>query len=305
MRAVLGIDAAWTTTQPSGVAVAIEADGGGWRLGAVAPSYRHFEALARGETTMALRPTGSEPSAADLLASAKALCGVAPDLVAIDMPLSRQPIIGRRACEIAVSSAYGARHCSTHTPSKIRPGRVSDDLTRGFASAGYYIQTMARAKTPGLIEVYPHPALVEFAGAPMRLKFKAGKAHKYWLGRTLLERRCLLLEEWKLIVAVLEARLPGIEDALPAPDATAKGAELKVYEDMLDAIVCVCIAICVLNDEAMPYGDDDSATWLPRPQCLFDPRADAGLVSREAGVCMALPFGGFKSSKSFTAHPIA
>jgi hypothetical protein len=40
-RAVLGIDAAWTATQPSGVAVVSE-EPGGWRLVAVANSYRSF-----------------------------------------------------------------------------------------------------------------------------------------------------------------------------------------------------------------------------------------------------------------------
>ena len=45
MRTVLGIDAAWTGTQPSGVALAEETERG-WRLKAVASSYARFEALA-------------------------------------------------------------------------------------------------------------------------------------------------------------------------------------------------------------------------------------------------------------------
>ena len=265
MRAVLGIDAAWTNTQPSGVAVALDS-GDGWRLGAVAPSYGHFQALACGASVTKLRPTGSEPSAQDLLASVMKLRGSAPDLVAIDMPLSRKPISGRRASDDAVSRAYGSRHCSTHTPSTVRPGRISDDLTQGFGSAGYPLLTSAPAKPPGLVEVYPHPALVEFAGAPTRLKYKAGKVRTYWPGRTPAERRDLLLKEWKVIVAVLDARLPGVGSALPTPDAAAGSVEIKAYEDMLDAIVCACVAICVLEGTALPYGDDTSAIWIPRPQ---------------------------------------
>jgi len=46
-RAVLGIDAAWTATEPSGVALAVE-DASGWRLVAVDGSYDHFQARARG-----------------------------------------------------------------------------------------------------------------------------------------------------------------------------------------------------------------------------------------------------------------
>ena len=40
MRCVVGIDAAWTVTEPSGVALAV--DDNGWRLAAVAPSYDDF-----------------------------------------------------------------------------------------------------------------------------------------------------------------------------------------------------------------------------------------------------------------------
>ena len=265
MRAVLGIDAAWTTTQPSGVALA-EETGAGWRLAAVAPSYRHFHALARGEPALGLRRAGSEPSAPELLASATAISGTAPTLVAIDMPLSRTPITCRRACDDAVSRQYGTRHCSTHTPSAARPGRISDDLTQGFGMAEYPLLTSAPARIPGLVEVYPHPALVEFARAPMRLKYKAVKVRTYWPNATPAERRGHLLGVWKQIAAVLGKRLAGVEDALPAPDASARGVDLKAYEDMLDAVVCVCVAISVLDGEAIPVGDDASAIWLPRPQ---------------------------------------
>ncbi len=264
MRVVLGIDAAWTKTQPSGVAVAVE-DESGWRLVAVAPSYHHLDALARGEI-LKERPVGSEPNASDLLASATALCGVAPDLIAIDMPLSRTPITGRRVSDDKVSGAYGARHCSTHTPNPTRPGKVSDHLRQAFGAGGYPLLTSAQPQFPGLVEVYPHPALVEFARAPMRLKYKFGRARRYWPSHTPTERRRLLLEEWKRIVAVLDARLAGVADALPMPNSVVGGAELKAYEDMLDAIVCACVAICVLEDNALSYGDTASAIWIPRPQ---------------------------------------
>ncbi len=275
MRVVLGIDAAWTNSQPSGVAVALNS-GTGWCLRAVAPSYQRFHALARGEVPSERPLTGFEPNALDLLASATMLCGSGPDLVAIDMPLSRKPITSRRASDDAVSRAYGSRHCSTHTPNTVRPGRISDELTEGFGAAGYPLLTLANAEPPGLVEVYPHPALVEFARAPMRLKYKAAKGRTYWPGHTPTERRSLLLREWKRIVGVLDARLPGVEAALPMPDAAAGGVELKAYEDMLDAVVCVCVAINILEGEAMPYGDDVSAIWIPRPQgsVLTQPLAD-------------------------------
>src|SRR5947209_5270043 len=98
MRAVLGIDAAWTLTQPSGVAVAADSSNG-WRLAGVAPSYLHFYCLADPARQAELRPTGSQVDAVRLISCASRLCGGAVDLIAVDMPLARKPITGRRVSD--------------------------------------------------------------------------------------------------------------------------------------------------------------------------------------------------------------
>jgi hypothetical protein len=59
-RAVLGVDAAWTERQPSGVARAVET-GKGWRLAAVEASYGHFIERAKGVEPGDARPGGSKP----------------------------------------------------------------------------------------------------------------------------------------------------------------------------------------------------------------------------------------------------
>ena len=128
MRAVVGIDAAWTATQPSGVALAIETPSG-WRLKVAEPSYQCFQSLADDKLRAEDRPSGSRPDAHALLASASVLCDGRIDLVAIDMPLAHQPIVGRRASDNAISKAYGARNCSTHTPNPSRPGRITQRQT--------------------------------------------------------------------------------------------------------------------------------------------------------------------------------
>jgi len=46
-RTILGIDAAWTAGQPSGVALVSGRDGS-WGVEAVAASYEDFEALSNG-----------------------------------------------------------------------------------------------------------------------------------------------------------------------------------------------------------------------------------------------------------------
>ena len=252
-RAVLGIDAAWTAGQPSGVALVCES-GGRWRLASVAPSYPAY--LERATAN------GHLPDGGALVHRTEQLCGRTPDVVAIDMPLSRKPIICRRAADDAVSRAYGARHCSTHTPSALRPGPISDNLTAAFANSGFGLAT-EKLTTPALIEVYPHPALVELTAAARRLPYKIGKVRAYWPDLPPAMRRTRLFEVWMEIVGNLEDRIAGVRTALPAPDTSAPLKVLKAYEDQLDAVICAWVGVCYLEGTADPFGDADAAIWIP------------------------------------------
>jgi predicted RNase H-like nuclease len=263
MHAVLGIDAAWTLHNPSGVALAVETDAG-WRIVAAESSYQRFMARADASLVMEARPLGSKPYASGLLSAAKELCGQDISLVAVDMPMARRPIVSRRRSDVAVSSAYGARKCATHSPSAERPGQIGDQLREDFGQLGYPLLTEVPADK-GLIEVYPHPALVELANAGERLKYKASRARLYWPELTPVLRRQNLLLEWRKIAGLLEGKISGVEAALPGITVASSGLMLKAYEDTLDAIVCVWIAICVLDGRATPFGDQDSAIWIPNP----------------------------------------
>jgi len=267
MRAVLGIDAAWTLTQPSGVALAVET-AQGWRLNALAPSYQRFHAYANRQICAENRlasgthPGGSQPDASALLTSCLKSCGRTPDLIAIDMPLSEQPIEGRRWADNAVSKAYGSRQCGTHTPNERRPGLISRDLRKSFEIAGYPLQTIA-ISPPSLIEVYPHPALVELTKAERRLPYKAMRVRTYWPALTPKERREKLYAQWHSIITLLDREVGGVTHALQELPATASRIQMKSYEDMLDAVVCAWVAICALNGQATPFGDQQSAIWIP------------------------------------------
>lgn len=261
-RAVLGIDAAWTLTQPSGVALVIGRRGE-WRLVSVKESYQSFRARAL-EPQPGIGRIDGPPEPPMLLATALEICGRPIDLVAVDMPLAYSPIVGRRAADTAVSRSYGGRGCGTHSPSELRPGRISDDLRLSFANAGYSLCTEALA-TPGLIEVYPHPALVELASASYRLPYKAGNVRRYWPPFNPSERRLLLYEQWRTIIGLLEMEIEGVSAALPDLAPNAMGREMKAYEDKLDAVVCAWVAVCALEGRAKPFGDDESAIWIPHP----------------------------------------
>ncbi|MFK4771902.1 hypothetical protein [Rhizobium sp. ZW T2_16] len=180
MRAVLGIDAAWTERQPSGVALVVD-NGAGWHLLKIAASYKAFTET---DDRRYARHLGSKPDPEAILAAA----GVPVDLIAIGMPLSLAPIVGRRVSDNLISSLYGSRHAGTHTPSSLRPGRLSDELRVGFDGLGFPLLTLG-STIPALIEVYPHPALIELAAAAKRLPYKHGKAGKYWPEDTPAARR--------------------------------------------------------------------------------------------------------------------
>lgn len=116
MTAILTIDAAWTVKLPSGVALLVNV-GGCWRCAGLAPSYQQFEKLADGESVhWDLKPTGRRPDLDRLLVVCRQLLdGEQVSLIAMDMPLSLEPIIRRRAADNAVSRAFGKQGCADHS----------------------------------------------------------------------------------------------------------------------------------------------------------------------------------------------
>lgn len=258
MGAVLGIDAAWTPKQPSGLAVGVKKETR-WQIVNATQSYGDF--LGEPDKSNALPPVG------DLMTAAEELAGQSIDLVSIDMPLSKGAITGRRLADNAVSSVYGARKAGTHTPSVERPGPISSELMLGLEALGYSLKTKTLS-LPGTIEVYPHPALIELTGAPERLKYKAAKLRRYWPELAPSQRREILIETWRNIINQLEAKIDGVADHLPKISSDATGRELKAFEDMLDAIVCVWVGIETIEGRSIPYGDENAAIWVPAPRTL-------------------------------------
>jgi predicted RNase H-like nuclease len=113
----------------------------------------------------------------------------------------------------------------------------------------------------GLIEVYPHTALIELMASKERLKYKVGRASKYWPGTSVPERIDKLVQVWGDIRAALarEAALGKFD----APSAYSTLAAMKPYEDCLDAIICGWVGAKYLRGEAKAYGDKDAAIWVP------------------------------------------
>ncbi len=263
---ILGLDAAWTSGEPSGVALVVH-KGGEWKCLCVAPSYDAFVKCASGEQVDWLQgnSTGTTPDIAALIETAQSLAGAKAAVVAIDMPMSRRAFSGRRAADQAISAAFGARGCSTHSPSADRPGRLGATLTSDLSDAGYQLATTEDqvGAVPRAIEVYPHPALLVLLARSYRVPYKVSKSAKYWPGTTIQERVAKLIGQFTSIEDALRRVFGETHIPLPKPSEVANLSQLKRYEDTLDALVSAWVGMQYVAGFASAYGDAAASIWVP------------------------------------------
>ena len=265
MPSVLGIDAAWSDSEPSGVALIRTRSDGCWECVKLAPSYDSFIGVAEGNDFKWIggKIQGSRPDPKRLLGAAKRLLGgERVSVVSVDMPLSSVPITGRRESDNAISREFGGKGCGTHSPSSARPGKISDQLRKSLANLGYELAVNEPASDT-VIEVYPHPALPHLLDRDYRVPYKVGKTRKYWPECTLSQRADLLIKEFRSIYNGLAAVILGIPDFLPPSPYGGTLTSLKRYEDTLDALVCAWVGSRYIEGCAVPYGDSVAAIWVP------------------------------------------
>ena len=264
---VLGIDAAWTAHQPSGIAL-VQNTGSGWSCLAVAPSHEAFIAQASGQPwDPQQKATGSRPNPAALLKASQQLAGAEVSCVSVDMPLATTPITRRRAADTAISSRFGPKGCAVHSPSTERPGAIADQLRADFAALGYRLHTNGSEQSaPALIECYPHVALLALLKRDYRVPYKVSRSGRYWKAEKLTcsERIERLLEQFQAIKTGLNQHISGIPDFIPAPYEVSTLASLKSVEDMLDGLICAWIGIEHLEGRTVGLGDDTAAIWVPQ-----------------------------------------
>lgn len=260
MALILGIDAAWTKIGSSGIAL-LETRNGRRTVLAANSSYSEFLGDAAGDRQLA-------PDARLLLQKAESIAGAAVDLVAMDMPMARTRITGRRVADNAISVAFSAQWASTHSPNKMRPGPFGERFANSFAKAGYRLATDSLQVTGGhaLVEVYPLVALVRLMNVAVRPAYKVAKVAKYYRNivppLTKEQRIEHLLETWAEILTALDREISDFHFELPQRPLKS-ATELKPYEDKLDAIICAWVGACVVEKRAQPFGNHDCAIWAP------------------------------------------
>lgn len=264
MPLVLGIDAAWTETGSSGVALLRIANG---QRGVLEVTSSYAEFLTPGIDGR--RRLGTHPDVEALLRRAESIAGAEVNVVAIDMPVARKKIIGRRVADNAVSEAFGASWASTHSPNAERPGLHGERIAEAFAKAGYGLATDYSQVAAGraLVEVYPLAALVRLMNVEKRPAYKVARVARYFrtempaLSRN--QRIDRLMKTWADILAALAREIADLRFEMPDRPTLKFIAELKPYEDKLDALISAWVGACVFEGRAEPLGNGDCAIWVP------------------------------------------
>ena len=264
MTSVLGIDAAWTAGEPSGVALIHAGSDRRWECVALAPSYDSFIGIADGNPVRWDQPpkAGCPEPKRLLTAAERLLGGERVTVVSVDMPMSHERIAGRREADRAISRKFGRMGCSTHSPSVTRPGAISECLLESLDVLGYRL-AVSEPDASTVVEVYPHPALLCLLDRDYRVPYKVGKSRKYWPGLSLGERADRLVVEFRSIYEGLTDVIHAIPEFLPALPHEGALTSLKRHEDALDALVCAWVGARYFEGRSVPFGDDRAAIWVP------------------------------------------
>ncbi len=178
-----------------------------------------------------------------------------PAVAAIDAPLHVPNEDGRRPCENEVARVYGGRRAGPHSSNRslfLRVhGRVrGEDLAGRLAELGFGDPWSGAERT--LVEVYPHPGLIEVFGLQARLAYKAKR------GRSVADRRAGLRRLAELVASLADAEPQLLAPRLEIGDGL-RGAGLKAAEDLLDARFCAWVAArwrAAGADGFTVYGDE-------------------------------------------------
>ncbi len=243
----VGLDLAWSPKNPTG-ACALDADG----------------------RIVDERMLGSD---AEIVEWVSALVGGAA-VVAIDAPLHVPNRTGRRPCETNMHRVYGGRNAGPHSSNRDRleglHGYIRGEALAHALSEHGFGDPWADSERI-LLEVYPHPALIEAFGLEERLKYKKGRVQ---------ERRHGLRQLAKLLTLLETANPPLVGDVV---DITVedRGKALKQIEDRLDARICAWIASVWFRrpDRMRVFGDRETGHIVVPTGTFADPRQVARLMS--------------------------
>jgi len=180
---------------------------------------------------------------AEILEFVEKAAGSGPALVAVDAPLLVPNETGTRPCDRELSQAYRKAHAQAYPANRRRLGPVirGEALVEGLRAKGFHFspRVVAQKQVRQVVEVFPHPAMVELFGLPHILQYKARPGRSLSFRRKELSRFCALLRSLKEAEPAMDSE-PILSFAKPGRQ---KGKALKALEDLLDALFCAYIAL--------------------------------------------------------------
>ncbi len=269
---ILGVDAAWSEQNPSGLALIRYESGKKPSLVTVARSYEEFLHLGQdGQIRWDISAVGTKPEFGRILEKACSLGNQQVRVVALDLPLSRIPITKRRACDSEVSRIYGRMGAAVHSPSAKYPGPISSLVFQQLSGAGYELLPQKDQRYTGnglFMEVYPHIAIIEMLRIDYRLPYKVQKRSSYWRNATPRERLQNLISSIERLRTKLVQEIEGVQQIIPKASGIINSPEnsisrLKGVEDVLDAVVCAWMGYKQIIGESVGYGDNNGIIWGP------------------------------------------
>ena len=73
-----------------------------------------------------------------------------------------------------------------------------------------------------------------------------------------------MLDKFERIHEALLPKIDNIHVEIPGSEEVPNLSYLKRYEDAIDALICGWVGICYLKGQAIPYGDQHAAIWVPQ-----------------------------------------
>jgi predicted RNase H-like nuclease len=254
---ILGVDAAWTNKEPSGVSLIRYSDDSLPELIRVGRSYEEF---CNGKIQWSNSPNGSLPNFREILNSFEEQV----DIIALDIPLSPEPITGRRTSDNMISAKYGKFGASTHTPNIDRPGEVAITIYQQLTELGFE-WAYEFSEEPSFIEVYPHTAIIELFSFKYRFPYKISKKGKYWPEASPQMRNRNIISNLQELKGRLQFEVKNVESFLVDLDQEKQYSTrfLKGYEDLLDSIISALVGYYYATQSAVAYGNDKGTIWVP------------------------------------------
>lgn len=217
----VGLDLAWSARHPSGGVVLR------WE----------------GEKALSYAWNADLGDDGEIVAWATAGLGRGGGLVAIDAPLLVPNETGTRPADRELSAAYRRQEAGAYPANRrlLGPAIRGEVLTRKFQARGFTLSPRVRRQEESrqVVEVYPHPALIELFGLTRTLKYKARP-------RRSLEQRWTELRTLRDLLATLALREPALEAQALLGNLEPwghRGRSLKRLEDLLDALTCAYVAL--------------------------------------------------------------